>query len=465
MAKRSKLSILLGLITVVVLAGGGYSLFQDTTSPDIQISHTAEIISPTLPVTVSVTDAASAIKQLHVAVRYQENEIPIAREEYSDGGKTQRLTFTLADAGLKNGDTFDMEITAVDNSLGGFGFGNKKQVIFPLRLDTQPPRLSVKSSMPYVRRGGSACVVYSISKEVQQTGVRVNDLFFPSFRQENGDYICFFAFPYTLEPKDYSPHLVALDNAGNMQSNSLPVTGINRQFKTDTLAISRGFLDAKAVEFAGIVPGVMTDIERFLVINSQVRKQNAATLMDIGKKTASRALWKGAFLRLPRASSRAGFADHRTYMWEGQKVDEQTHLGFDLASLKQASVPAANSGVVVYSGYLGLYGNLVIIDHGLGLQSLYSHLSEISVETGQQVEKGQIIGKTGTTGMAGGDHLHFGILISGLEVTPLEWLDDHWIKDNIVDRIKDAGGSPPAFDAVSSPPPASPAVKKPARKK
>jgi murein DD-endopeptidase MepM/ murein hydrolase activator NlpD len=364
---------------------------------------------------------------------------------------------------LKNGETFDLEITATDDSFGGFGFGNKKTDIFPLRVDSNPPRLSVKSSVPYVRRGGAACVVYALSKEVQQTGVKVNDLFFPAFRQENGDYLCFFAFPYSFETRDFSPQLVALDSAGNMQVNALPVVSINRQFKTDTITVTPGFLDAKAAEFETVFPGALTNIERFLKINGLVRKQNATTLMEIGKKTEYRALWSGAFLRLPRASSRAGFADHRTYLWEGQKVDEQTHLGFDLASLKQSPVPAANHGVVAYCGYLGIYGNLVVIDHGLGLQSLYSHLSEISVQNGQNRQQGQTLGKTGATGMAGGDHLHFGILISGLEVTPLEWLDDHWIKDNIVDRIKDAGGSPPAFETPASPPPASRTAPKPGK--
>jgi murein DD-endopeptidase MepM/ murein hydrolase activator NlpD len=70
-------------------------------------------------------------------------------------------------------------------------------------------------------------------------------------------------------------------------------------------------------------------------------------------------------------------------------------------------------------------------------------MTSYDVEVGRDVQKGDIIGKTGATGMAGGDHLHFGILISGLEVSPIEWLDSHWIKDNLTDRIKAAGGEIP----------------------
>ena len=466
MAKRSKLSLFFAVLLAILLGCGGYLLFQDTTSPEISLSHTSEYVSPTLPITVTVTDDKSAVKRVAVIVRHNEKVLPIMEASFSDGAKTQQVTFTLEKTGLKDS-TFDLEVTAADASLGGFGFGNRITKIYPMRIDTTPPRISMKSTTPYVRRGGSGCVVYSISKDVRQTGVKVGSLFFPAFRQPSGDYLCFFAFPYTMDTKDYQPQAVAVDVAGNSQIADLSVSRIPRQFKTDTIDISQGFLNDKAAEFEAMAPGPMSDIERFLKVNGEVRRNNALTLMEIGKNTAPEMLWKGAFLRMPKAASRAGFADYRTYKWEGKKVDEQTHLGFDLASLKNSPVPAANNGKVVYTGYLGIYGNLIVIDHGLGLQSLYSHLSEIHVQQDQIVAKGDIIGKTGATGMAGGDHLHFGILISGLEVTPLEWLDDHWIKDNVIDRINAAGSTAPEFSVTSPSPdegkPAAPAKQRQSR--
>lgn len=450
MPRRSKLSLFFAVVLAVLLGCGGYLLFQDTTSPEISLSHTSEYIAPVLPVTVTVTDVKSAVKSISVIARHNEKVIPIVEEVFSDGAKTQSITFTLEKTGLKDS-AFDLEITAADASFGGFGMGNRVTRIFPMRIDTTPPRISMKSTTPYMRRGGSGCVVYSINKDVRQTGVKAGEFFFPAFRQSSGDYLCFFAFPYSMDTKAFQPQVVAVDVAGNSQINDLSVSRIHRQFKTDVIDISQGFLDEKAAEFEAMAPGLMSDIERFLKVNGEVRRSNALALMEIGKSTASEMLWQGAFLRMPRAASRAGFADFRTYRWEGKKVDEQTHLGFDLASLKHSPVPAANSGKVVYTGYLGIYGNLVVIDHGLGLQSLYSHLSEIHVQSDQAVAKGDIIGKTGATGMAGGDHLHFGILISGLEVTPLEWLDDHWIKDNIIDRINAAGTAAPEFSVTPAP--------------
>jgi murein DD-endopeptidase MepM/ murein hydrolase activator NlpD len=443
------MSVVLTLFAFAAAAFVAFMLFNDRQPPAIAVSHTGDRINLSLPVTVRATDEASAVAYIDVAVRFQENLIPVVRREFGGSGQ-EELTFTLAGLGLKNNDVFDLEITVADNSFGGLGFGNKNSVILPMRLDLSEPRLTVKSSVPYVRRGGTGCVVYSASKEVAGTGVKLGDLFFPAFRQENGDYLCFFAFPYYLDTKDFTPLLTAWDTAGNRTAQNLPVTAVPRRFSSDTITLSRSFLDAKAAEFEAVVPEPLSLIERFLEINGRIRRENAKTLMEVGKNTAPTILWRGAFQRLPRAAPRAGFADHRVYLWEGKKIDEQTHLGFDLASVKQADVPAANFGTVVYAGYLGIYGNLIVIDHGMGLQSLYSHLSAIGVEVGSRIAKGEIIGKTGATGMAGGDHLHFGILISGLEVTPLEWLDDHWIKDNVVDRVKDAGGTLPEFQ-VSGP--------------
>ena len=442
MIKHSKISGVFVIAGILALLAVGFFLFQDSDDPIIALSPKTDRVSLTLPLTVTVTDQTSPIKRVAVTVRLGNRLIPVSDQTFNDAEKSRQVTFTLKDTGLKDS-VIELEVTATDASLASFGRGNTATQIIPLTIDSTPPRISIKTSPPNVRRGGSACILYAISKEVSQTGVKVGDLFFPAFRQPNGDYLCFFAFPYYLDTKTYSPQLVAVDLAGNAQVSPINQNAMHRDFKHDTISVGQGFLDAKAVEFEAMAPGQMTDKERFLEVNGRIRRENAQKLLEIGKDTAAEALWSGPFLRMPNSAPRAGFADFRTYLWDGEKVDEQTHLGFDLASVAQAPIPAANSGRVVFAGYLGIYGNLVVIDHGLGLQSLYSHMTGYQVEVGQVIKKGDIIGNTGATGMAGGDHLHFGILISGLEVTPLEWLDDHWIKDNIADRIKAAGGVAP----------------------
>jgi murein DD-endopeptidase MepM/ murein hydrolase activator NlpD len=187
-----------------------------------------------------------------------------------------------------------------------------------------------------------------------------------------------------------------------------------------------------------MVPGSagLSSIDTFLKVNRDVRRQNSADIIRVTGKTENRKLWEGRFLRLAKAATRAQFAERRTYKYKGRNIDKQVHMGIDLASLKHSPVPAANSGRIAFVGSMGIYGNTVIIDHGLGLFSLYAHLSSISSNEGQTVRRGDIIGRTGSSGMAGGDHLHFGMLVHNTFVNPVEWWDETWIENNISGKLE-----------------------------
>jgi murein DD-endopeptidase MepM/ murein hydrolase activator NlpD len=216
-----------------------------------------------------------------------------------------------------------------------------------------------------------------------------------------------------------------------------------KAFKKDSLPVTDGFISQILPEFQTLIPAAAKNSlkDQFLFINRDLRQANYQQIVAATAKTEGSMLWKGPFLRLPNSAPRAGFADHRTYLYGGKEIDQQYHLGVDLASLASSPVPAANSGIVVYAGFTGIYGQTVILDHGLGLFSMYSHLSQITVKPGERVGKEAIIGHTGSTGLAGGDHLHFSILIHHLFVDPIEWWDAHWIQDNIILKIEAAKGA------------------------
>jgi murein DD-endopeptidase MepM/ murein hydrolase activator NlpD len=182
------------------------------------------------------------------------------------------------------------------------------------------------------------------------------------------------------------------------------------------------------------VPGAPL-IDAFLQVNNKLRQQNNEQIVKVTSQSETKMHWEGGFMRMPGAANRAGYADHRKYLYKGKTIDQQTHLGVDLASLKHSQIPAANNGKVVYADNLGIYGHTVIIDHGFGLFSLYSHLSKIGVEVGQMVAKGEILGKTGKTGLAGGDHLHYSMLVHHTFINPIEWWDASWIQNNILSKI------------------------------
>ena len=94
-------------------------------------------------------------------------------------------------------------------------------------------------------------------------------------------------------------------------------------------------------------------------------------------------------------------------------------------------VPAANHGTVVHAGRLAIYGNCVVIDHGLGVLTVYGHMSGVAVKVGDLVTKGQEIGKSGVTGLAGGDHLHLGLLVGPAFVDPVDWTRGSWMEKTL----------------------------------
>jgi murein DD-endopeptidase MepM/ murein hydrolase activator NlpD len=178
-----------------------------------------------------------------------------------------------------------------------------------------------------------------------------------------------------------------------------------------------------------------TLLDSYLLINRELRKKNSDTIKSLVQKSAFSFLWTKPFLMMPNTKVTAHFAERRTYLYQGRQVDQQDHLGFDLAQTKQAPIPAANAGVVILARFFGIYGNAIVIDHGFGMMTIYGHLSSIAVTEGQKVGRGDIIGKTGETGLAGGDHLHYCTLLQGLPVDPEEWSDGHWIKDRIAKKL------------------------------
>ncbi|MDX9818596.1 MAG: M23 family metallopeptidase, partial [Desulfococcus multivorans] len=229
----------------------------------------------------------------------------------------------------------------------------------------------------------------------------------------------------------------AADRAGNISKAGFYHHIRSKTFKTDLIQLSDNFLAQKMPEFDDSLfkTPPTSPVDKFLAINREIRSANAQEFQRLSSISDGTIRWDNAFLRLPNAARKASFADHRDYRYQGETIDRQVHLGIDLASLAHAPVPAGNTGKVVFAGPIGIYGETVVIDHGIGLFSTYSHMNSIQVQPNQMVNRGDIIGTTGTTGLAGGDHLHYGMLVGGVFVNPVEWWDPEWIRNNITLRI------------------------------
>lgn len=354
----------------------------------------------------------------------------------------QRVEFRVEPAalGLEEGDAV-LRVSAQDGfwrPLARDGLA----LVHPVTVDLTPPALEVLSFTRYLDQGGSGVAVLR-APGAAWAGVAAAGLEQPAFPVEGaspGVWVALFALPWN-QPAPFPLAAVARDEAGN--SATRPIAGEirPRRFPTDTIELRADFM-ARAV--AELLPqrSVSTQeelLEAFLVVNRDLRRQAAEATLRLGRSTQAAALWSGAFLQPPNTKVFANFAETRLYRWAGKEVDRQVHLGYDLASVQRAPVPAANGGTVAFAGPLTIYGNAVVLDHGLGLQTLYGHLSSIDVQEGSRVQKGQVLGRTGATGLAVGDHLHYEVLLHGRPVTPVEWWDGKWIRDRVAGPLRDAG--------------------------
>ena len=316
-----------------------------------------------------------------------------------------------------------------------------------------PPRLAVLSSFHYVNHGGAELIVYRVTPPDAASGIRVGDRVFPGYLASaagvaNADEsmrVALFALLHD-EELDTPIRLFARDEAGNEAEIAFDHRVFPQRFRRSRITISDRFLAhvvpaivARSEEFGTLpLPPEAGALEQYLAINGGLRRINAERILALAASTADARLWTEPFRQPGNSQVESGFADHRTYVYDGREVDQQVHLGFDLAATANVPILAANTGRVIWADYLGIYGNCVIVDHGMGLQSLYAHLSSIGVGAGDTVSRDDELGRSGMTGLAAGDHLHFAILLHGWPVTPMEWWDPHWIEDRIMRKLRAA---------------------------
>jgi murein DD-endopeptidase MepM/ murein hydrolase activator NlpD len=264
--------------------------------------------------------------------------------------------------------------------------------------------------------------------------------------------VAFFALRYDQKP-DPPMEVFARDPAGNQARAQFDRRVFPKVFRTSRIPLDDAFLSRVVPAILEQSPQVKASsgepLASFLAINNELRRLNNLTIAELAKKSAPTMLWEGAFQPLGGSQIESSFADFRTYLYGGKEVDRQVHLGFDLAKTANSPVTCANNGKVIFARDLGIYGNAVIVDHGLGIQSLYAHLSSFGVGEGDEVKKGQTLGASGQTGLAGGDHLHFSMLVNGEFVNATEWWDPHWIEDRILRKLRDAGAALPGARSPS----------------
>jgi hypothetical protein len=429
------------LVIVLLIVVGIVYIFASSTTPVLELTAPVSTIGQATSITVHVKDK-HGVKKGGAFIEQNGTRYPVW--ELKDVSTQIDGTWTFVVGAktapqLKDGKA-QLIVEATSNSKLHKTASLQREVT----VITRPPSVSVDSDMHYLYLGMADVATFNISGNFTEAGIRVGDQTFRAWPMPGGKpgYFSMFAFAWNMTP-DKIPVVFAANGAGNDVTSPLLFQFPKKEqphYTEHTLQLDDRFIQKVVGELDPNGSGDM--VERFIKINNEMRKANNKTLSDLRLKTADKFLWSQVFLRQPGAKNEATFADKRSYIYQGKKIDEQVHLGYDLAVTQHVGVQASNDGRVVYAAPLGIYGNCIVVDHGYGLQTIYGHLSQINVKEGDMVTRGQVMGLSGMTGMAGGDHIHFTMQVDGVQIDPKEFWDPHWIQDHIAKRVDLPGFKP-----------------------
>lgn len=420
-------------------------------SPYLNKIHVPETIGRNLDmIFIESLDDQSGIKQISLELIQGENVLSLDSTLYADPVRSHVSQPSLGDLHktFKEGPA-KIVLKVKDASF----WGNEFTQEYPTTLDFKAPRISILSRQHMVVQGGSEFVlIEAIDDNIKEVGVSVDSLLFPAIPASEFDeafeksnvYAALFALPLQVENPKVRAY--AKDKAGNITEAVVSFRtkpyrlrdtnpNVSETFVTNIVRpLFDEYVDSLSAEEQQQLQSTSDPVVIFKTVNENYRALLQKKIMAL--PLSINALPSGAFIKPMRSATTSNFGELRAYSVNGQPAGGSRHDGLDLASVLQDEVVASHAGIVTYSGSLGIYGETIIIDHGLGLTSLYGHLSSLSVTEGTHVEQGQEVGRSGATGLAGGDHLHFEFRVHNIPVTPIEWWDPNWIKDHVTGKIK-----------------------------
>lgn len=450
MRKQQKSSIaamILGLIFLILVGGVAFVLTSSMFERDAPQIALAKEIDWNLkePIQVQVSDQ-SGVKMVRASLFDGEKSVMLESKEYKKAEQIVDLNLTFPKTGFgANKKAFELTIEATDASKWNFFAGNTSSAKSIIRVDTKRPDVNILSNSYKIMRGGAAAVVFKAQDEAMKSlyiETSSGRKFYPTPFYKENYYVALIAWP--TQSDNFSASIVAIDRAGNITKAHIPYFLQDKKYKTSTIALDDRFLDGKISDLiAEMAPerSSLSKVEKFKFVNEDMRKGNEALILKVTSDVPTSlvsSFYLKPFYPLRNGKVVASFGDHRFYEYDKKPTSESYHLGLDLASNAQATMQASNDGVVVLARENGIYGNNIIIAHGLGVYSLYGHCSSYMVKEGDVVKAGDAIAKTGLTGLALGDHLHFGMFVQGVDVRPEEWMDEVWFKESITNVLESA---------------------------
>ncbi|MDR0762564.1 MAG: M23 family metallopeptidase [Campylobacteraceae bacterium] len=443
--KSSKRTLLIISLVIILLMAFIYNSKMFEREPPQVFADETIYWNLKKPLNVKMTDE-SGFKRVLIQLSDGENSITLFNEKYSTQNKELEFNITFPKKGFySKKNQYMLSYEVVDHSFWNFFMGNKIIKESVIIVDKQDPIAYVVANSYKITKGGIGVVVFK-AEDANMNEVYIQTNFGKKFKavpfEKDGYYIALISWP--REQKNLlNAEIVVTDLAGNIARERIRYYLQDKNYKSSKITLSDTFLNNSIASLARDIDDDKTQdmsaIEKFMFINDTLRKESVKTIGTVTDNMSyTRYFSLEPFYPLKNGAVVASYGDFRTYEYGKKKVSESYHLGLDLASTSGANITVSNRGKVVFAGDNGIYGKTVVIDHGFGIYSLYGHCSSLLVQEGDSVMVGQVIAKTGRTGFAFGDHLHFGIAIQGIEVRPEEWMDERWMRDNLFEVINNA---------------------------
>jgi len=444
--KKNFGSTMFTLLFLAIIGGVVYlynSVMFERDKPVIKIENSG-FWNLRAPIVVSIDDTSGLLSYKVTLISGNESFV-LSDEQFALPQANQHLELKTPQRAyaLKNSEV-KIVVEANDASKWNFLAGNSAKKEITLSIDKRRPYVSAISASYRIIKGGSAVVVFKAEDDnMKEFYIETNfgKRFKPQPFYKEGYYISLIAWPVTQER--FSAHIIAEDLAGNIANASVPVIPYNKRYKLSHINLSDNFINGKVSELAysyGVEDGADA-VERFKYVNEKMRHDNEAVIHDLTSvvnDTMVRNFPIKKMYPLKNAAVVANFGDHRIYSYKGTEISEAYHLGLDLASNAMSEIRSQNPAIVTYAQENVIYGNMPVLYHGLGLYTIYGHCSTMLVKEGDSLRSDVAVAKKGKSGYAMGDHLHFGVLVQGVEVRPQEWMDSDWIRKSITDPMREA---------------------------
>jgi hypothetical protein len=470
MQSLKKFLYFMAFVIVVVVAGVVVWVTQfEAEPPLIKLLTRPTKIGGPFTLKFTAQDPQKGLRRVRVAVIQdrQTREVPVlprlgpppggevGEVKYRPQGRKSPIQFKAVidpkALGLENRDAV-IVVQAWDRAWANGLQGNEARLIIKVMIDTEPPFLTMATQIFYLARGGAGLLMFRTDQDTVRTEARVDGGRFIAYRIKplrlwQVMVACPMAFRSGWPRPKICPNVIvtAWDRAGNPSRVHL-VTRHRVPRWADRghgrVKVSNEWL-ARIVAMAEYRRPGIEPVQVFRRIWSEFDRDGRQVLRVLGRRSGPRPTWNQVFI-VPLAGGlpRAKFGHMRSYIHKDRLLVRRPVYGVDFVSRqRRAPVLAANDGRVVLVGFFGPFGQTVVLDHGLGLLSLYGHLSRAApgLNIGDRVKRGQVIGRTGRTGVTSVEKLHFAMVLGGIFVDPYEWWDWNWIKLNVADKYPEVG--------------------------